>query len=257
MGHIRLGRLPRTQKWKEVIALVGGDGSAAEVADATVDAAEADFFSAGADPTVVHTVWLLTQLPDAARTEDFAGALRALGIDVTGDPSATELASAVGRAVEAFAQQQDRPRSDIGELARLAAVETLANSLRSATPSLFGPQLGEVQAQVGQIATEKQFGKFARDFFARMTERVLTYYVSRELPLHVGDGLRFNDLDQQRAFQDAVGLHARQAALIVESFAGGWYSKARFERDLTPDRTGRFVAYAMKKMRGELRRGPP
>ena len=40
MGHLRLGRLPRTQKWKEVIGLVDGGGSAAQVADATIDAAE-------------------------------------------------------------------------------------------------------------------------------------------------------------------------------------------------------------------------
>lgn len=54
MGHLRLGRLPRTQKWKEVIGLVDGGGSAAQVADATIDATEAQL--SGADPAVVHTV---------------------------------------------------------------------------------------------------------------------------------------------------------------------------------------------------------
>ncbi len=255
MGHIRLGRLPRTQKWREVVDLVEHDGSAAQVADATVDAAEGEFFSAASDPVVVHTVWLLTQLPDAARSEDFAGALRELGIDVSADPSSTELAAAVGRAVDHFAQVGASPRTDIGEIARLAAVEALADLARDDSPSLFGPVEGDVQAKVGRIATQKQFGEFARDFFARMTERVLTYYVSKELPRHVGEGHRFQTLDEQRDFQDAVALHARQAARIVETFAGGWYSKARFEKDLTPERTGRFVAYAMKKMRRELRRG--
>lgn len=255
MGHIRLGRLPRTQKWLDVVALVGGDGSAAAVAGATIDAAEAEFYSAASDPVVVHTVWLLAQLPDAARTEDFVSALSGLGVEVSRDPSATELAAAVGRAVDAYAQALDYPRSDIGEIARLAAVDTLVQATRTGTPQLFGPVEGETRDQVRRIATERQFGTFARDFFARMTERVLTYYVSKELPLHTGQGQRFSTLHEQRAFQDAVGLHARQAAVIVETFAGGWYSKARFERDLTPERTGRFVAYAMKKMRGELRRG--
>ncbi len=255
MGHIRLGRLPRSRQWREVIALVSGDGTAAAVAVATIDAAEDQFASAGDDPIVVHTVWLLTQLPEAARSDDFAAALRRLGVSVQGDPSASELAAAVGRAVDAHAAGLDQPRSDLGELARLAAVESVVQATRPDAPQLFGPQPGDTQAQVRRIATERQFGAFARDFFARMTERVLTHYVSRELPLHTGPGHRFRNVAEQRAFQDAVALHARQASLIVETFAGGWFSKARYEQDLTPERTGRFVAYAMKKMRGELRRG--
>lgn len=119
MRHIRLGRLPRTHQWREVVALVGGEGSAAAVAGATVDAAESEFHAAAADPVTVHTIWMLTQLPDAARSDDFAGALRGLGIEVAADPSATELAAAVGRAVDSFAQRMDAPRSDIGEIARL------------------------------------------------------------------------------------------------------------------------------------------
>jgi hypothetical protein len=35
MGHVQMGNLPRTRKWKEVVALVGGEGSAAMVAKAT------------------------------------------------------------------------------------------------------------------------------------------------------------------------------------------------------------------------------
>jgi hypothetical protein len=38
MGHHRLGNLPRTKKWKEVLALVEGDASSAAVAAATLDA---------------------------------------------------------------------------------------------------------------------------------------------------------------------------------------------------------------------------
>lgn len=253
MGHLRVGRLPRSQKWREVIGLVAEGGSAAQVAEATVEAAEAEF--TGADPAVVHAVWLLTQIPDAARSDDFAGALRALGIDVPAAPTAMDLASALGRAVENRVLGEHLARSDVGEMARLAAVETLARAVNERTPALFGTTSEDVARAVASLGTERQFGTFAREFFSRLTERVLLFHVSKELPFHVGEGQRFRDLDEQRAFQDSVALHARQAARIVEEFAGGWYSKARFERDLTPERTARFVAYAMKKMRDELRRG--
>lgn len=255
MGHIRLGGgLPRTKKWREVVALVAGDGSPAEVADATIQAAE-EFLAAGADPAVVHTVWLLTQLPDAARSADFAAALASVGVSVKGPPSAVELASAVGRAVDEYVASLGRPRSDLGEMARLSAMETLASATFERAPGLFGPNPDAAREAVAQIGTEHQFGAFARTFFARLTERSLVHYVSRELPLHVGPAARFSTISEQRDFQDAVALHARQASKIVETFAGGWYSKARFERDLTPDRTARFVGYAMKKLRDELRMG--
>ncbi len=275
MGHLRLGRLPRTGKWKEVVGLVSGGGSAAQVADATLDAAEGQL--AGADPAVVYTVWLLTQLPDAAKSPDFAASLADLGVSVRPGASASELASAVGRAVDEHLAGAARPRTDVGEMARLAAIETLAQHARTAQLGLFtpteptGPTVGEAissigrpqaapgstdaQAAVARLTSPQRFGALARDFFARLTERVLTYYVSKELPLHVGSGHRFGSLDEQQKFQEAVGVHAHEAARIVEEFAGGWYSKARFENGLTEERTGKFVAYAMKKMRGELRRG--
>ena len=34
MGHIRLGRLPRTKRWSEVVELIGGSASSAAVASA-------------------------------------------------------------------------------------------------------------------------------------------------------------------------------------------------------------------------------
>jgi len=254
MGHLRFGTLPRTHKWREVISLVGEGGTAGQVADATLDAVEDQYAGAAADPAVVHTVWLLTQLPDAARGEDFKAELARLGLESSADPPPSEVVAALGRAVDAHLRTLDAPRSDIGEMARLAAMETLSRRLEPG-PSLFGPQGGEVQENLRSIGTEKQFGTLAREFFGRLTERVLSFYVDRELPLHTGSSQRFNTLDEQRSFQDEVAVHAQQAAKIVESFAGGWYSKARFERDLTPERTARFVGYAMKKLRGELRRG--
>ena len=255
MGHNRLGALPRTRKWLDVIELIDYGGSSAAVADATLDAAFDSFALGAADPTLVHTVWLLTQLPDAARSDDFVRAVRDLGLEIPAGASPTDIATALGAAVDGQARDRATPRSDLGEMARLAAVETLVGALRDPTPDLFGPAPDAGRRALAGLATERQFGGLAQSFFARLTERVLTHFVSKELPQHVGGDGRFETLGDQRAFQEAVGLHAHQAARIVEVFAGAWWSKAKFDRDLTPERTERFVAYAMKKMRDEIRRG--
>ena len=97
---------------------------------------------------------------------------------------------------------------------------------------LFGSTPDDVQRELGRLATEKQFGSFARDFFSRFTERFLTYHVDRELPRQVGPEGRFPSNGQRHEFSRAFELHCQQASKIVESFAGAWYSKARFEKEL-------------------------
>ena len=254
MGHIRLGKLARTRRWQEVIDLVGGSGSAAAVAGATLDAADQELSAAANDPGVLRAFWLLTQLPDAARSEDFGAALRDLGLEVSDAPTTTEVATAFTEAVDRHVDSQ-RARTDLGEMAQMAAVETLAGTLRDRTVSLFGTTPDDVKRELGKLATEKQFGTFARSFFARFAERFLTYHVDRELPRQVGQDGRFPSRAQRQEFANALDLHCQQASRIVESFAGGWYSKARFKEELNEPATARFVAYALKKMRLELKRG--
>ncbi|GAA6160656.1 hypothetical protein NBRC116589_28300 [Ruegeria sp. HU-ET01832] len=38
MGHIRLGTLPRSRKWREVVDLIATDASVEEIAEAAADA---------------------------------------------------------------------------------------------------------------------------------------------------------------------------------------------------------------------------
>jgi hypothetical protein len=254
MGHIRLPHLPRTKRWQEVVDLVGGGaGSAAAVASATLDAIDDSFASGGDDAGLVRAVWLLANLPDAAKSGDFAKALSGLGVKVSANPSVAEVTTAISDAVDTYLGAH-RGRSDIGEMALGAAVEALSKNLAQRTASLF-PEADDVRREVAKLGTEVQFGNLARDFFARFTERSLKYYVDRELPRQVGGDGRFQTLSEQREFSRALELHCQQAAKIVEAFAGGWWSKARFEKDLTEERTARFVGYALKKMRDELRKG--
>jgi hypothetical protein len=40
MWHLRLGNLPRTRKWNEVVGLIQGDGDATAIAAGSLDAAQ-------------------------------------------------------------------------------------------------------------------------------------------------------------------------------------------------------------------------
>jgi hypothetical protein len=87
MGHIRLGRLPSTKRWDQVVELLRVGGSIGELAAATANAAESEFQAAKGDPALAYVVWLLTQLPLAARSQQFAARLVELGFDAGAEQS--------------------------------------------------------------------------------------------------------------------------------------------------------------------------
>jgi hypothetical protein len=89
----------------------------------------------------------------------------------------------------------------------------------------------------------------ARDFFARVTERYLTYFLSREL----SNTLETVDANQQ--FREALSLHCKQASKIVEQFAAEWFSKANYQGGITPRKAAGFISHAMTKLGAELQKG--
>lgn len=254
MGHIRLGELPRTRKWDQVVELIKSDGDAAQIAAAALAAAESGFREAADDDGVARATWLLTQLPLAARDPNYLQRLAALGVNVSEAPGLAEIVGAFTDAVDTH-MRRSGGRTDLGEMAQMAAAETLTSLLGQRTQSLFGTSPDDVRRELAGLATTKQFGTLARDFFAGLTQRYLSFFLSRELSNHVGGDRRFANTADHGEFNDALSLHCVQASRIVEEFAGSWFSKTNWEQGITPENSKRFAAVALKKLRAELKKG--
>jgi hypothetical protein len=253
MGHKRLGTLPKTKRWQQVIASLDDGESVARVAAASSDAAEGALSRAATDPTLIRAFWLLTQLPLAARETDFSERLRELGLRIGSSPQLFEIIGAFSEAIDAHTRAI-REGSDLGEMAQLAATESLSAIVGRSLPGLFGPTAEEVQQAIGRLATSKQFSDLARDFFARLTRRHLEYYLSRELSNHVGPASRFRSIAEHSDFNADLDQHCREVARIVKEFAGGWFGKTNYEGGITPEKAEAFVSVALKKIRSELRK---
>jgi hypothetical protein len=78
MGHIRLGTLPKSREWQDVVALVSAGAEVDTVASAVATAAHTGFAGAPRDDGLVEALWLLLQLPSAARSDDFPAAREAV-----------------------------------------------------------------------------------------------------------------------------------------------------------------------------------
>jgi hypothetical protein len=252
MGHIRLKRLPASRKWTQVVSLLANGASVEEVAGASADAANGALQRARSDPVAAHSLWLLAQLPLAARQLDFAAAARRLDIQAGERPTLLELVGAFSDAIDRAAVGAAK-RTDLGEMAHRAAAESLTAFIGSDLPALFGSTPEDVRLALGKLAAPDRFARMARDFFTRLTQQHLDYYLSRTLSEHVGPGKRIATIADHAAFNRALEQHCREASRIVESFAGGWFSKTNFKGGITPAKARDFLFVALGKIAAELR----
>ena len=251
MGHIRLGRLPASRKWQDVVGLLSSGAPVDRIAGASAGAAQASLRHAHDDPALVRSFWLLTQLPLAARSPDYLAALAGLGLAFDREPTLLELTGSVVEAVDRHVGVTGG-RTNLGEMAQLAAAESLAAVVGAGLPSLFGPTPGDVRSELGKYAGRDRFAVLARDYFARLTNQHLDYYLSRELSNHTGPHQSIASTVGQTEFNEALAHYCREASRIVVEFAGGWFSKTVFEGGITPEKAGRFVFVALGKISREL-----
>jgi hypothetical protein len=252
MGHSRVGTLPKTRDWNAVVKLLREGAAVDEIAAASAKAAEASLPKIAREEALVRSLWLLAQIPRAARSADFAAALEGLDLQTGRDPGLVDVVAALTSSVDRHVARTGG-RSDFGEMAQRAAAESLTNLAGRELPGLFGTASEDVKRAIGKFATVRNFGILARDFFARFTRRHLEYYLGRELANHIGRTERFGSLSQERAFKSALELHCLETARIIQDFSAEWYSKAVFEDRLTPRATARFAAVAFGKIQRELR----
>jgi hypothetical protein len=256
MGHMRLGRLPKTRNWREVVELLDTSPHDTEaVAAAVANAADHRFRQLAADQAVAYCWWMLVRVVWAARGS-FVTELRRLGIDAAGDTSALTL---IARITERVRQEQSRlpPSGHFAEIGSLALRRALSETVGQEGPSLFGSVTDDVQRAFRVYSTPGRFGEVARRFFGDFMSRSLRTFVDRELSNHVGAGKTISNVDESRQFMEALDTYTRQSARIVQEFAGGWYSKHNWESrgEIGLDEAQSFMAHALRKLRTELKRG--
>ncbi len=255
MGHQRLGSIPRTRQWEQVIALVESGGHVSSVAAASIRAVEQGLAHAWDDVGLRESLWRLACLPLLAQDHICpSGLSRALGIQLS-NHRLMGLAAAYVEAVDC-ALSNNQGRTDLGELAQITGVETLFRALSPGVTSLFDSTPEALKEALAALATPVQFGKLARRYFARLIYRILDYFLSRVLSEKVGEDQRFRTLAEQGAFMDALDIHCDQASIIVEQFCGEWWGKTLHEQGEIPKEEIPSLAHGAKeKLLKELKEG--
>lgn len=129
MGHLRLGRLPKTLRWREVVDFLDASPQdVAGVAAATVAAAERRLRTLANDPSLSYCFWLLTRIAWASRSDRFRAELSDLKIDLSTDESVlTFISKVTDRVREELSQHAES--GPFSELASPALRRTLTETV--------------------------------------------------------------------------------------------------------------------------------
>lgn len=251
MGHNTLGVLPRTAYWRSVVELIADGAPIEEVIAASADATEATLLDAASDPVFVEAVRLLLAIPAAGRADDFAAALRGLGLRVPDEPELLDIVTAAGLRLD---QQPRKGRNDLGELAGRALCATLSDSIGERLPGLFDATPEDVQRETSRLSWNRALADYSRRFFSRLLADSLSYWLDRTLADHIGHGQRFRTLADRTGFDRELDRLAWESSRIIREFSGGWYGKTLFQDgQFTTRSAAAFGAIAMKKIVDDLR----
>ena len=254
MGHVRLGILPQTRAWKAVVQLIADGADVAQIADATLHAADKALARMANDAGFSETVWLLTQLGIAAKMDNPTAHLESVGLKLSSHTSIAEVALAIRTALNQLMSKASRS-SDISPIASSALVSAITTHLSAKLGGLFEASSADVHSALGDLGKQKAFGELSRTFFGRLMGDTLKYFLDKTIDTHLGQGQRFQTRNDAREFRNALTTHCVEASVIVDKYAAGWFSKQRHQGDgeIRRDKTEGFGWYAVQKIRAEMK----
>lgn len=254
MGHRRLGQLPITRKWQKVIELLSITDDPAAIARTTCEAANRGLEIAKKDLGVTAAVYYLMKFIWSAKKEDFDGEMEKLAIGLSPKAGLLDVVVAFDEGINQRLRRAGH-RTDLAEMARLSAVDTMVGLYRSESGNLFETTLGDTVKTLKQYATPKEFSFIGKRFFGKFLYRFLDYHLSREIPHHIGKDKTFSTVTKAQRFKDALELHCYETARIVQEFSGCWPSATEFRRGITEDAVReKFVSVAFDKLGTEMER---
>lgn len=253
MGHERLGLLPKTKRWRQIVEAVANSADdpsrIAAVSSDTIRGIKSRFLNFGADRTFLAAFKFLIFLAVGARQSDPYRYLHNAGLEIPENPTPLALARAarvwIGR---------EQSNLEHSELTASATVDAIAAWHRKTErqKDLFdvADNFIDTWKHAGNGAG---FCELSRIFFAKFTERYLLYFLDREASAVLPDLKRRDEFNKNlSAHIDDISRHSFETAKITQSFAAGWFNRHARERVPSDEVIYEFLRRALGKLTSEL-----
>lgn len=255
MGHVRLGKMPASKKWKEVVqCLAEAEVDLGRLADSVAVATEDSLSGATKDPGFIEALWLLIRIPQAAKERGIAKSLRELGIVVPADSSIADVVAGLAASVETAQQRNPADATDFGEMAKHAAVAALHSSFQERLPALWDASAEDTRTTIASLSSPERFADLAQRFFSRLIDHNIQYFLTRETPRHIGPGSFARSVADLAVFDRAMRRHCDETSMIARTFARDWLGNNAYHRGKAISRkdVAGFGHIAFEKIRKEL-----
>lgn len=255
MGHIKLGRLPRTTKWKQVInALSSQDASFSELVSSTSKASK-DILTASYNlEGLSHCFWLFTNIAQASRKGDFIKSLNSLGIAVAENDSGLKILKKIyDSASDEINNKTQTKNTILNQIALESFKSAIHSTITRESNSLFGCTLETIQQAFKKYSTSTQVGYLGKELFGQYINKAFSYTLEKELANSIGADNKFRNSADIQEFNKRLTTYCRETSKIVEQYSGGWYGKHGFIGDLKDKEKARgFTNYAVTKLLSEV-----
>lgn len=246
MGHERLGALPRTKKWQEVLEQIDGyivgDVSANELARTTLDKVKSRIKHIQRDAGVRAVMQYLVGFAlSMGQKQPLRSPVWELPLPE--DPSAIQL----GLCIRAWVER-NQGGGEHAELAVQAATDAFSDWTRhnvDLQEHLFEDS-SDSYSPFRELRDGAGFSELSHSFFTNFIRRYLKYFLEREASGTIGILANRERLDHE------INRHASETAKITQSFSAGWFNKHVDESRLDRKQVNDFLSYAFSKIKEEL-----
>jgi hypothetical protein len=254
MGHERLGFLPKTRKWRDLVNQISRAESfelqASEIAVQTLRNVQDRYEALYNDQSVLSAFEFLVTFSFAFRQPNPSEYLANNKIKVPREASLLSLIQAIRERVG-----ENKVRSEYGYFAITAAIDALSQWHKINTSlqlRLYKPSEEFIDSW-NRLGSGAGFCEIAQLYFGNLTERYLNYFLDREASSVIRSIDKRNRLRSDiRNYTQEISKYAFETANITKSFAAGWFNKNARE-DLPNKRAiNNFLGVAFGKMRSEL-----
>lgn len=254
MGHERVGRLPKTERWRGIVNSIGSYTDAGEtivdIASQTTKNVRHRFQNIENDSGVFAAFKYVLALTQAAKSPNAFNKLAQHGIDLPEDFNLYDLAYSIQEYVGKNSNSKEYSAFAIQSM--IDTVSEWARQHENNQIALFDS--GDKGLEIWtEAASGAGFCELSRLFFSKFTERYLKYFLDREAAANIN-----NIYDRKQFSQnledhvERISKHAFETSKITQSFAAGWYNK-EVKATLPSDKKIKgFLSFAFKKINSEL-----
>lgn len=254
MGHERVGKLPKTEKWRSIVNSIGnytdGGDTIVDIAAQTTKNVRHRFQNIENDEGVFAAFKYILILTYSARSKDTFERLIENGISLPKNFSLYDLASSIQEYINNSTQSKE-----YSAFATQSVIETVSEWARKneSNQSILFDSNDKGLELWHKASNGAGFCELSRLFFSKFTERYLKYFLEREAAASIDslyERTQFNRNLENHL--ERISNHAFETSKITQSFAAGWYNK-EVKYGLPPDKKIQgFLSFAFKKINSEL-----